>query len=123
MFYQERKFNFKYLYKKKSFKNHVFFQKGVSTWAIYQERSFYNPQVFIKRGIFTSSIFSRGPVCQGSDDVTQAGQGLVNGGTFLQAVSSGSCAVSSLTEIASMLTFIQWIPQVDFIYEIQKKKS
>lgn len=102
----------------------MFFQKGVSTWAIYQERSFYiNPQVFIKRGIFTSSIFSRGPVCQGSDDVTQAGQGLVNGGTLLQAVSSGSRAVSSLTEIASMPTFIQWIPQVDFIYEIQKKKK
>lgn len=29
---------------KKSFKPHVFFfQKEVSTWAIYQERSFYNP--------------------------------------------------------------------------------
>lgn len=101
----------------------MFFQKGVSTWAIYQERSFNNPQVFIKRGIFTSSIFPRGPVCQGSDDVTQAGQGLVNGGTLLQAVSSGSRAVSSLTEIASMPTFIQWILQVDFIYEIQKKKN
>lgn len=95
-------------------------------------RKEFLPGLFIKRGvfiilkylsIFTSSIFSRGPVCQGSDDVTQAGQGLVNGGTLLQAVSSGSRAVSSLTEIASMPTFIQWIPQVDFIYEIQKKKK
>lgn len=88
---------------------YFFFKKKFLPGLIIK-RGVFKIKVFNRIGIFTSGIFSGGPVCQGSDDVTQTGQRLVNGGTLLQTVTSGSCAVSSLTEIASMATFIQWIP-------------